>query len=218
MNLPLCYQKIIFRGVMIMGLIEIVSFTLLFIFGISYIGKLIILFKKNNIKANVFGKGVKPKETLIIEKHLRVITFLGLGVWFVNALLPSFAKKWFVVIYKSFEIGILGLVISFIGVSFFILAMFFMKTSWRVGIDKSTKTSLITSGIYRFSRNPAFVGMDLMFIGTTITYLNLVMLITSVLVIVALHQQILQEEKHMEGIFNKEYNEYANKTPRYLLF
>ena len=201
-----------------MSLIEIVSFTLLFIFGISYIGKLIILFKKNNIKANVFGKGVKPKETLIIEKLLRVITFLGLGVWFVNALLPAFAKKWFVVIYKSFEIGILGLAISFIGVSFFIFAMAFMKTSWRVGIDKSTKTSLITSGIYRFSRNPAFVGMDLMFIGTTITYLNLVMLITSVLVIVALHQQILQEEKHMEGIFNKEYNEYANKTPRYLLF
>ncbi len=161
-----------------MGLIEIVSFALLCIFGISYIGKLIILSKKNNIKANVFGKGTKSKESLIIERFLKAMTFAGIGIW----------------------------------------TIVFMKTSWRAGIDKSTKTSLITSGLYRFSRNPAFVGMDLMFIGAAITYANLIIVIVGLLVVVGIHLQILQEENHMEEVFKKEYSEYVNKTPRYLLF
>jgi len=203
---------------MIMGLIEVVSFALLCIFGISYIGKLIILSKENNIKANVFGKGVKNKEILIIEKFLKAMTFVGIGIWTISALFPSFTEKWFVGLYKSFRISILGLAITLIGVLFFILAMVFMKTSWRVGIDKSTKTSLVTSGLYRFSRNPAFVGMDLMFLGTAITHVNLMTVIVALLVVVGIHLQILQEEKHMKEVFKNEYNEYVNKTPRYLIF
>jgi len=202
----------------IMGLIEIVSFTLLCIFGISYMGKLIILSKKNNIKANVFGKGTKSKESLIIERFLKAMTFAGIGIWTISALFPSFTEKWFVGLGKGFTVSIIGVVITLIGVSLFILAMVFMKTSWRAGIDKSTKTSLITSGLYRFSRNPAFVGMDLMFIGAAITYANLIIVIVGLLVVVGIHLQILQEENHMEEVFKKEYNEYVNKTPRYLLF
>lgn len=175
-------------------------------------------FRKNNIKANVFGKGVKPKETLVIERFLKVTTFIGLVNWAINALIPAFAERWFIGLYESFGISILGLIITFLGVLFFILAMVFMKTSWRVGIDKSTKTSLVTWGLYRFSRNPAFVGMDLMFFGTVLTYTNLMTLIVALSIAVSLHLQILQEEKYMKEIFHNEYTEYANKTPRYLLF
>lgn len=200
-----------------MNLPNIISFLLLCIFGVSYITKLIILTKKNNINANVFGKGKKIKETLIIEKCLQAITFIGLGIWVVDALLPMFAEKWFIVLLKNCRLSFLGLITTSIGVLFFILAMVFMKTSWRVGIDKTTKTNLITFGLYRYSRNPAFVGMDLMFIGTAATYTNLITIIVASLVIIGLHLQILQEEKHMQEMFGKEYSEYAAKTPRYLL-
>lgn len=199
-----------------MRLIDIGSFSLLCIFGISYISKLTILAKKSNIKADVFGKGIKLRQTLVIEKCLKVITFSGLGIWAVDALLPAFAEKWFIELYESFEISFFGLLITLIGVSFFILAMVFMKTSWRAGIDKSTKTELVTSGLYRYSRNPAFVGMDLMFIGTAITHVNLLTIVLAMLVIISLHLQILQEEKHMKEVFQKKYNEYVNNTPRYL--
>lgn len=57
-----------------------------------------------------------------------------------------------------------------------------------------------------------------MFIGTAITNTNLVTIITALLVVIGMHLQILQEEKHMEETFNKEYNDYAARTPRYLLF
>lgn len=142
-----------------MDLINILSFLLLCFFGISYITKLIILSKKNNIKANVFGKGAKPKEALIIEKCLKAITFIGLGIWTIDALFSSFSENWFIGVYKSNWTSVFGLIITSIGVLFFILAMVFMKTSWRAGIDKSTRTTLVISGLYKFSRNPAFVGI-----------------------------------------------------------
>lgn len=201
-----------------MGLIEISSFTLLLTFGVSYIGKLIILLKRSNIKANVFGKGTKGREVLNIERSLKVITFVAIIAWCTSSLFPTFSENHFLKLYDNVVISILGLVITSIGVLFFILAMVFMKTSWRVGIDKSTKTNLITSGFYRFSRNPAFVGMDLMFLGTAITYGTTVTIISSLLVIISLHFQILQEEKHMKETFKKEYDDYTKRTARYLFF
>jgi len=42
----------------------------------------------------------------------------------------------------------------------FLLAMISIETSWRVGIDKKIKTELVTSGTYKYSRNPAFVGFS----------------------------------------------------------
>jgi len=43
-------------------------------------------------------------------------------------------------------------------------------------------------------------------------------IIVALFIAVGIHLQILQEEKHMKEVFKKEYNEYANKTPRYILF
>ncbi|HEX9061937.1 MAG TPA: isoprenylcysteine carboxylmethyltransferase family protein [Clostridia bacterium] len=200
-----------------MVLINIVSFLLLCIWGISYITKQIILSKKNKIKANVLGKGAKPKQALFVEKCLKGITFIGVGNWLVDAVSPSFSKSWFI-LHENIILSFLGLVITFIGIIFFILAMVFMKTSWRAGIDKSAKTALVADGLYKFSRNPAFVGMDLMFIGNAVTHSNLITIIITLLIAVWLNLQILQEETHMKETFNKEYHEYKAKTPRYLFF
>lgn len=40
-----------------------------------------------------------------------------------------------------------------------------MRDSWRVGVSKTDRTELVTSGIYQISRNPAFLGFDLLYIG-----------------------------------------------------
>ena len=41
-----------------------------------------------------------------------------------------------------------------------------MRDSWRAGIFETDKTKLVTEGIYQISRNPAFLGFDLLIIGT----------------------------------------------------
>ncbi len=199
-----------------MKLINICSFTVLCIFGIGYILKLVILLKKNNIRANVFGKGDKSKKTIITERFLKLSSFLGIGVWIINSLFPQLADKYFITIYDNLQLDLFGIVITSMGVVLFIVAMISMKTSWRVGIDKSSKTTLVKLGIYKYSRNPAFVGMDLMFMGTTFTYNNLITIGITIVIALGLHLQILQEEKHMAEMLGEQYYEYVKHTPRYL--
>ena len=91
-----------------------------------------------------------------------------------------------------------------------------MKDSWRAGIPEKDKTKLVTKGIYKISRNPAFLGFDLMYIGILLIFFNYGLLLFTVYVIMMLHLQVLQEEKYMEKTFGNEYLQYKNKVFRYI--
>lgn len=86
---------------------------------------------------------------------------------------------------------IIGIVFEILAIIFFALATITMKDSWRVGIPEE-KTSLISAGIYKWSRNPAFVGFDLLYISICLMYFNLPLLLISVFAGTMLHLQILQ--------------------------
>ena len=198
-----------------MQLKNILSLLLLLTFGLSYLLKLFILSRRNNIHADVLGKANKDANIRAVEGFVRFATFAWLFVWvleiFFEKALEKFDALWHHNAYTEYA----GLFITALGVLVFITAMVHMKTSWRVGIDKQTKTSLITYGIYKFSRNPAFVGFDLMFIGLFITYTCFLTLIVMLASISAFHLLILQEEKHLTLTFKEEYIDYKLKTPRY---
>ena len=57
----------------------------------------------------------------------------------------------------------LGCVITAVGVFVFILSVVQMKDNWRAGVQREDKTNLVTTGIYSISRNPAFLGFDLLY-------------------------------------------------------
>jgi protein-S-isoprenylcysteine O-methyltransferase Ste14 len=199
-----------------MGLVDVLSLVLLLLFGVLYISKLVVLLVKNRVHANVLGRGEKGSDILITERLLQAVTFIGFGVWMIDALFPGFAAVWFVRLYQNLWLGYGGLAVTLCGLVLFALTMLTMKTSWRVGIDKVEKTSLVTSGLFAVSRNPAFVGMDLMFAGIAVTHLNVLTVLAAVLVAAVLHLQIRQEEKHLAGVFGSEYIDYMKKSPRYL--
>ena len=91
-----------------------------------------------------------------------------------------------------------------------------MKDSWRAGIPDKDKTELVTDGIYAYSRNPAFLGFDLQYIGVLLMYCNLLTGMFTVFAIVMLHQQILQEERYLTTVFGTEYLDYHHQVFRYL--
>ncbi|MBY3618323.1 isoprenylcysteine carboxylmethyltransferase family protein [Acinetobacter sp. CUI P1] len=197
---------------------NILSLILFFIFLISYLLKLVILYKKNHIKGNVLAKGKKLAKIHYTELLVKTSTFLWGVTWFVFSLAESFMLT---IVGKQFDIPVIhfiGVGVAALGCSIFILAMISMRTSWRVGIDKTTVTKLITQGIYKYSRNAAFVGFDLMFLGLYFMYPNLLTLIIFMLNIVAIHLLILQEEQHLKHAFGDEYIQYSKNTPRYILF
>ena len=98
----------------------------------------------------------------------------------------------------------------------FLLSVLCMKDSWRAGIPDKDKTELVTTGIYAFSRNPAFLGFDLMYIGVLLLYGNLLTLGFSLFAMMMLHLQILQEERFLASTFGERYREYCRRVFRYL--
>lgn len=200
-----------------MNLIDIISLLLLFIFACAYLLKLVILKVHNKINANVLANGKKDVTINRTEIAVRTTSSLWLLTWMAEITLHIHIAAFFPYFFHNRIAEISGLVLTTLGACTFILAIIFMKTSWRVGIDKKTKTSLITNGIYKFSRNPAFVGFDLLFIGLFLTYSNMLTFFIMIINIMALHFLILKEEKHLITMFGDEYLQYQNKAPRYFL-
>jgi protein-S-isoprenylcysteine O-methyltransferase Ste14 len=103
-----------------------------------------------------------------------------------------------------------------IGVMLFTLAIIRLGTfSLRVGLAQEN-TSLRTTGIYRFSRNPMLLGLYLMALASAIYVQNP---INWILVIVALavhHKIILAEENFLHERFGDQWTAYRNKVRRYI--
>lgn len=109
-----------------------------------------------------------------------------------------------------------GFLIAMVGNVVFLLSVLCMKDSWRAGIPEKDKTELVTNGIYQYSRNPAFLGFDLQYIGVFLLYCNPLTALCSVFAMVMLHLQILQEEQYLSRKFGKPYVEYKSRVFRYL--
>lgn len=198
--------------------INLASFLLLSVFGVAYILKLYILRRKYKIKANVLANKNKSGKAQIVERTLQVATFSWIIVWFGEIIVTQLGLGNRLKLMNNDFISISGLFLITVGIIFFITAAITMKNSWRVGIDKSTKSKLITEGIYKYSRNPAFVGFYLMFIGLFLVYTDLITCISMLLNIYAMNRLVIEEEKHLEEVFGKEYIDYKKKAPRYLLW
>ena len=74
----------------------------------------------------------------------------------------------------------------------------------------------MTGGIYAFSRNPAFLGFDLQYIGLLLMFFNPLTALTTAFAVVMLHLQILQEEKYMAATFGEAYLCHKRRVLRYL--
>ena len=185
---------------------KLMAIFILAVFYAIYFGKMIIQ-KKKGITTHQIGKRKEKKlhtvETLMSVATFSVVIIQLLSIFFDWNIMPSGAR-------------FTGFCIAGIGDIFFLISVTYMKDSWRAGIPEKDKTKLVTDGIYKFSRNPAFVGFDFMYIGILLMFFNIGTLLFSLFSIVMLHLQILQEEKYMAKTFGEEYLEYKKKGFRYI--
>ncbi|MFQ6053657.1 MAG: methyltransferase family protein, partial [Candidatus Bathyarchaeia archaeon] len=78
-------------------------------------------------------------------------------------------------------------------------------------------SKLITTGIYRRSRNPQFLGFYLALLGMSLLGRSGYALMLTTIVIIYCHYYIVKaEEPHLERIFGEEYLLYKSRTPRYI--
>ena len=192
-----------------MSLIQWIVFWELCLFYAVYIIKMLLL-RRQGINGSLLGKGDKPAGAKTIEKLLKAATGMGAAVQFASVLFPGY----FLV--SGLLFSILGLIIMALGCIFFLLAIIAMKNNWRAGFNSNQNTNLVTRGIYRVSRNPAFVGFDLLYIGCALACPSWINIFVSVLAVTLFHVQVIGEEKYLSGVFGEEYQRYQAKVRRYL--
>ena len=186
---------------------QLLALLLLVVFYGAYYKKT-LLQKKKGIKTNQLGIGNKNQRTIRVEKGLRIASMIIVPIEVISILYNQSQEQLF---FKN-----LGLILIGLGVVFFCMAMWHMRDNWRAGIPATDQTELVTTGIYKWSRNPAFLGFDLTYIGVLIAFYNPVLLVVTIWVMVMMHLQIIEEEKFLKLVFKEAYEVYCQRTGRYL--
>ncbi len=78
-------------------------------------------------------------------------------------------------------------------------------------------SALITDGPYRFSRNPSYVALTLLYVGLGVILNNAWVLLLVIPVLLVMHfGVVLREERHLEAAFGEEYVRYKSAVRRWL--
>ena len=184
----------------ISSLIILACFTIMGIY-LVYLG--IILRKKG------FSPLGKPTLQPVIFYCGKIALFTSWAFLIVNAILVMAGKPSGYLFYP-----VPAAILVSGGTVFMILAFRDLGDSLRVGLP-GEETLLKTKGIYRFSRNPIYVGVDLIAIAS-VFFIPVIMNIACAIIGIAVHHAIiLSEEKFLEGRFGEDWLNYKRTTRRY---
>ena len=188
-------------------LFQIIAIIILLVFYGCYFAKMICQ-KRQGIQTDQIGKG-KHGMVKAIEITMKVATIAVPVVEIISICSNS----------SGFPLGgrYGGVVLAVLGDGVFICAVLTMRDSWRAGVSESEKTELITDGIYQISRNPAFLGFDLVYLGILLMFFNWPLFVCSVFAALMFHLQIVNvEEDFLIKAFGEEYLDYRKCVNRYL--
>ncbi|MDR2890849.1 MAG: isoprenylcysteine carboxylmethyltransferase family protein [Alistipes sp.] len=192
-------------------------------FFVIFFGKMAAQ-KRQGMRTSLLRRGGKSRRVFVTELTLKVLVFAVYGAQIASIALDTHADiLW---------LRVAGAFVALAGVAVFGVAVRTMADSWRTEIPEGEtenrtevetanrtdngRTELVTRGIFRISRNPAFLGFDLMFAGVAAMFFNPVLAALTVGTAIVYHLQILQEERFLTATFGAPYTEYMARTRRYL--
>jgi protein-S-isoprenylcysteine O-methyltransferase Ste14 len=81
----------------------------------------------------------------------------------------------------------------------------------------SATTAIVTDGPYRFTRNPGYLGMALVYIGIAVLSQALWMLLPLPVALAIVDRGVIErEERYLEGKFGQEYVDYKRRVRRWV--
>lgn len=110
-----------------------------------------------------------------------------------------------------------GLVAYLLGALVTLWAQFAMGASWRIGVDPSERTALVTRGPFILVRNPIFSGILLAAAGIGLLVPNGLALLAWVVLLAGIELQVRRvEEPYLLGTHGGNYAAYAAATGRFV--
>jgi protein-S-isoprenylcysteine O-methyltransferase Ste14 len=110
-----------------------------------------------------------------------------------------------------------GLVLYAFGLAVCVGAQLAMGASWRIGVDESESTDLVTDGPFALVRNPIYSGVIPLVAGLVLVAPNAVSIAAFAAMVAAFEIQVrLVEEPHLLRAHDPAYREYANRVGRFV--
>ena len=166
-------------------------------------------------------RGYEPKGVMTnVKAWEAAVTTVATLLWLVVTLLYIFDARsvvWFghIACLDNDVIKGVGMVVSTAGVLVGIIGEVALGESFRVALPRG-ETRLVTTGIYRYIRNPCALGADLFALGTFFIAPSLLALAAAVLNLAGYHLKIRAEEAYLRRTHRAEYAAYCARTGRYL--
>ncbi len=167
---------------------------------------------KNIVLHRQTGKQIRGNN---IEATTSIVFFaIFIGVALIISLLDQPFGE--VLLLNGFVATVMGLTLLVLNLVISAVSLIHLKDSWRVGVLEDQTTELVSSGIYRFTRNPYFVSYFLMFAAYTVILQNIVLLGLSGLGFLLVHRMVKKEEEYLHSVHGDAYLRYKNSVPRYI--
>lgn len=112
---------------------------------------------------------------------------------------------------------VLGAACAVAAIVFVLVAQRDMGASWRIGVDTSEVTPLVTGGLFRYVRNPIFSGMLLFWLGIAFIVPNAPAVAAVIVALLGIEMQVrFVEEPYLLRRHPEQYGAYAASTGRLL--
>ncbi|HAY41548.1 MAG TPA: protein-S-isoprenylcysteine methyltransferase [Gammaproteobacteria bacterium] len=141
-----------------------------------------------------------------------ITVFFALLMWLVSLVTYRFTFAEDLRIILSLLFFLAGFTVAFLGIYSFI------KFNTTVSPIKLKEVSnLVTTGVYKYSRNPMYLGLFIILVGWGILLSNLYTIVFPFVFILTINRlQIIPEERVLESIFRSKYVEYKSRVSRWI--
>lgn len=113
----------------------------------------------------------------------------------------------------------LGTIVAFAGALLILSAIATMGASWEIPVSAerdSPAAGLITSGPFRFSRNPIYLGFGITIVGWMLLIPAILSLVIVIGAILNLRYQALEEEEYLIRTYGADYEAWAREVGRFV--
>jgi len=188
------------------GPIAIIALALLWGFGrIAYLAK----------RENVAVLSFLAREKTLPEKLLGLIAVLFDGYLILRPFWPELDAL--VGLVQS-PVPVFGVLLMALGIGLMVISQIDMGKSWRIGVPSELEESqsLITGGVYRYSRNPIYVAIMMFLLGGAVTAPSLFTGGSVIITFFLIQQIIKREEAFLTDAFGDEFQHYCQHVRRWI--
>jgi protein-S-isoprenylcysteine O-methyltransferase Ste14 len=116
---------------------------------------------------------------------------------------------------ESYPAFFSGFLLMHAGLVIMLIAQHQMRLSWRIGIDEKSDTEFVSHGLFRFSRNPIFLGLLIMLAGLFFALPNAILLLVFGVSWAMIQVQVRLEEEFLMKKHGSKYEKYKSEVRRW---